>query len=260
MSKANRVAIVTGGGTGIGAATARRLAQLGCAVGVVGRRMDKLQETVASIEQAGGQAIAISADMGDPDAPDRIVDEVVRTWGRIDVVVNNAAAIKHRPFDQFTTQDFDLHFSVNVRGPFLLTQKALPYLRKSGDASVVNISSTSAALTIPGQVCYATSKAAIEYLTRILAAELAPERIRVNCISPGSTDTPIHLVWAADDLEGAYRRMTNEIPMRRMGTADEVAYWIAALTVPEGSWITGEIWRVDGGQGLPGAASKIVAE
>jgi NAD(P)-dependent dehydrogenase (short-subunit alcohol dehydrogenase family) len=260
MATAKRVAIVTGGGTGIGAAAARRLAALSCAVAVVGRRMEKLQETVSAIEEAGGQAIAIVEDMGDAGAPDRIVDVVVRTWGRIDVVVNNAAYIKHNKFDLFTAADFDNHFAVNVRGPFLLTQKALPYLRKSDNASVVNISSTSAALTIPGQACYATSKAALEYLTRIIAAELAPEGIRVNCISPGSTDTPIHLVWAADDLEGAYRRMKAEIPMRRMGTADELGYWIAALTVPEGSWITGEVWRIDGGQGLPGAASKIVAE
>jgi NAD(P)-dependent dehydrogenase (short-subunit alcohol dehydrogenase family) len=104
---------------------------------------------------------------------------------------------------------------------------------------------------------YGSSKAALEYLTRSLAAELAPVGIRVNCIAPGPVDTPIHLTWAGDDVKGAYERMKKEVPLGRMGTADELAAWITWLASPEAAWVTGVVIAVDGGQVLPGALSRI---
>ncbi len=260
MAKFDRVAIVTGGGTGIGAATARRFASQGTAVAVVGRRPDCLADTVKAIHESGGEALAIPADLGDPASPQKIVDATVKAFGRIDVVVNNAAAIKHLPIDQATLDLFDMHMAVNVRAPYFLTQAALPYLRKSNSAAVINISSSSGSLAIPGQSMYGTSKAALEYLTKSLAAELAPFGIRVNAIAPGPVDTPIHLTWAGDDVAGAYERMKKELPLKRMGTADELAMWIVWLASPEASWVTGVVIPVDGGQTLPGALSRIANE
>ncbi len=259
MDRPDRVAIVTGGGTGIGAAAARRLAQMGYAVAVVGRRSEELQRTVGEIEEAGGAAMAVVADMGDVAVPTAIVAVVVAAWGRIDVVVNNAATIKTGPFEQVTIEEFDRHVAVNVRGPYFLVQAALPHLRQSPAASVINISSSSGSLFIPGQSVYGMTKAALEYHTGSLAAELAPYGIRVNCVAPGPVDTPIHLSWAGDDVPGAYRRMSAELPIDRMGTAEELGFWIAGLAGPEASWVTGNVWHVDGGQVLPGAKSRISA-
>jgi NAD(P)-dependent dehydrogenase (short-subunit alcohol dehydrogenase family) len=256
MAQVDQVALVTGGGTGIGAAAARRFAAQGAAVAVVGRRPGPLEETVGAIRSAGGVALAISADLADPASPSRIVASVVEAWGRLDVLVNNAAAIKHLPIDEATRELFDEHIFVNVRAPFFLIQAALPYLRQSDSAAIVNISSSSGSLAIPGQSMYGTSKAALEYLTRSLAAELAPQ-VRVNAIAPGPVDTPIHLTWAGDDVAGAYERMTRELPLARMGTADELGAWIVWLASPEASWVTGVVIAVDGGQVLPGALSKI---
>jgi NAD(P)-dependent dehydrogenase (short-subunit alcohol dehydrogenase family) len=260
MDRVGRVAIVTGGGTGIGAATARELARQGVAVAVTGRRREELEHCVAQVREAGGAAMAIPADMADLGAPHAIVAAVVAAWGRVDVIINNAATIKTGPFEDVTPEVFDRHVAVNVRGPYFLIQAALPWLRESDAPAVVYVSSSSGSLFIPGQSIYGMTKAAVEYHTGSLAAELAPLGIRVNCVAPGPVDTPIHLSWAGDDVAGAYRRMSAELPLGRMGTADELGYWIAALAGPRASWITGNVWHVDGGQVLPGASSKISAD
>ncbi len=260
MTTAQRVALITGGGTGIGAAAARLFAENDTAVVVVGRRPGPLADTVKSVQEKGGQALAVSADLADPQAPQRIIECVVNAFGRLDVLVNNAAAIQHLPIEQATQELFDMHMAVNVRAPYFLIQAALPYLKHSPSPVVINISSSSGSLAIPNQAMYGSSKAALEYLTRSLAAELAPLGIRVNAIAPGPTDTPIHRTWAGDDVAGAYERMKKEVPLRRMGTAEELGAWIVWLAGPAASWVTGVVIPVDGGQVLPGALSKIANE
>ncbi len=256
MGSVNRVAVITGGGTGIGAGTARCFSSLGTAVAIVGRRPEKLKETVQLIHSSGGTALAIPADLADPTAPEQIIEATIKKWKRIDVLVNNAAFIKNLPIDQAGREVFEEHIAVNVLAPYYLIQSTLPYLRQSNSAVVINVSSSSGSLAIPGQSMYGTSKAALEYLTRSLAAELAPH-IRVNAIAPGPVDTPIHLSSGGDDVAGKYERMIQEVPLGRMGTVDELGQCIVWLASPEASWITGVVIPVDGGQVLPGAFSKI---
>lgn len=227
----------------------------GTAVAIVGRRADVLEQTAAEIAGAGGRAMAVPDDIGDPDGPERIVKAVVDRWGRVDVIVNSAAAVKHAPMGELLREVVDEHYATNIRGPILLIQAALPWLKKSDSGAIVNISSSSGSLSIPMQSVYGMTKAALEYLTRSYAVELAPFHIRVNDITPGPVDTPIHR-WRGD-VAGAYRRMAAEVPLGRMGNADELAAWITNLTDPDGAWVTGAVIPVDGGQTLNGAMSRI---
>jgi NAD(P)-dependent dehydrogenase (short-subunit alcohol dehydrogenase family) len=248
----SRVAIVTGGGTGLGAAAARLLSRHGLDVVLVGRRPEPLESVR---EQLGGRALALAADMGDPAAPALIVDNALQTFGRIDVLVNNAAVITNGSLDTFDRATFDHHYAVNVAGPFFLLAAALPALRRSDDAAVVNISSSVGSIVKPGSMLYGSTKAALEYMTRAWAYELAADHIRVNCIAPGPVDTPIHATYS-DDLDTTYADLARRIPLGRMGHVDDVAAWVWLLVAPETAWTTGNIVHVDGGQvlGLPGDA------
>jgi NAD(P)-dependent dehydrogenase (short-subunit alcohol dehydrogenase family) len=247
-----RVAIVTGGGTGIGAAAARLLVTSGLRVVLVGRRRDPLESLAAELDES---AVAIPADLGDPDAPSSVVEQALAAFGRIDVIVNNAAVIRTGPLESVTRAEFEQHYAVNVAGPLFLVAAALPSLRASEDAAVVNVSSSVGSIVKPGNMLYGSTKASLEYLTRAWAYELAEDGIRVNCIAPGPVDTPIHATYS-DDLAATYADLGRRIPLQRMGTVEDVAAWIWFLAAPESRWTTGNVIHVDGGQvlGLPASA------
>lgn len=241
------VIIVTGAGSGIGAAAARLLSRQGAAVALVGRRPVVLDEVARSLEGGLGRAFCVPADLAEPGSPRRIIDTCLERYGRLDGLVNNAAVVRHRPLPEWDTGGFDEHVATNVRAPFFLIQAALPVLRKSPLRAVVNVSSSSGTLHRLGQSVYGMTKCALDYLTQSLAGELAPSGVRLNAIAPGPVDTPVHATWA-DDLDQARRWLAGQVPLGRIGTADETASWIALLLSPLSSFMTGAVLPLDGGQ------------
>jgi NAD(P)-dependent dehydrogenase (short-subunit alcohol dehydrogenase family) len=215
----------------------------------VGRRVDALERTADAVRGAGGSAHVVPGDLADPDAPAAVVREAAERAGRLDGLVLNAGVVFHQPLDEWTVAQFDEHVAVNVRAPFFSVQAALPWLRRSPHPAVVTVSSSSATLVRPTQCVYGMSKAALEYVTRSLAAEFAAEGIRFNGIAPGPVDTPIHETWA-DDLDEARRWLADQVPLGRIGAASEVASWICRLLGPSASFVTGTVLPVDGGQVL----------
>jgi C-7 ketoreductase len=163
------------------------------------------------------------------------------------VLVNNAATIKTGPLEAYSLEDFDRHVAVNIRSIFFLVQRALPALRASSDAAVVNISSVVGSIVKPGNLLYGMTKAAVEYMSKALAHELAADRIRVSCIASGSVKTPIHLLWAGS-IENAERDLVPRIPIGRMAEPEEIAYWVHQLVAPETGFMTGDVLHIDGGQ------------
>ncbi len=241
--------IVTGAGSGIGAAAARMAAAAGASLVLAGRAA-MLGQTAAQIKRDGGRAVCVAADLADPASPARIIACAMEAFGRIDGLVNNAAVCRHHPLADWDAAGFDEHVATNVRAPYFLIQAALPALRASAIRSVVNISSSSGTLRLSGQSVYGMTKCALDYLTQSLAGELAPDRIRVNCIAPGPIDTPIHATWA-DDLDAAYAWLKSQVPLGRIGSPEEVARWIALLLSPVSSFLTGAVIPMDGGQVIP---------
>ena len=241
----NRVAVVTGAGTGIGAEAARLLARNGLDLVLVGRRREPLETVGADLE---GRAVVVSADLGDPAAPARIVEQALAAFGRLDVVVNNAAVIQNGPLDSFSRAVFENHYAVNVAGRSSCCRRRCPRCAPPGRGGGQR------------ELVGRFDRQAGEHALRLLeggarvphpgrAYELAADRIRVNCIAPGPVDTPIHATYS-DDLEATYADLARRIPLQRMGQPADLAAWVWFLVSPDSAWTTGNVIHVDGGQVL----------
>jgi NAD(P)-dependent dehydrogenase (short-subunit alcohol dehydrogenase family) len=243
-----RRAIITGGGTGIGRASAERLAAEGAAVCVTGRRPEPLSGTVAAIEAAGGHAIACPGDQSvDADAQ-RMVTAAVHAFGGIDVLVNNAGVIRRNiPLHETTNERWEQILAIDLTGVFYVTRAALRHmLAAEGDRSIVNIASTFAYWNATGVAPYAAAKGGVVALTRSLAVEYAEHGIRANCICPAVVKTPLSLV-DRPNYEELLPALTALHPLGRIGEPEDVAAAVAYLASADAAWVTGVVMNVDGG-------------
>lgn len=240
-----KVAFVTGGGTGIGAATAMRFAAEGATVVVCGRRQAPLDEVVAGIRASGGKAEAVQADVSDEAAFVGAIEAAAQRHGRLDILVNNAMAYTWGALESTSTADWHANFTTSVDGTFWGTRTAMKLMKPHG-GSIVNISSICGTLGTAWMAGYSAAKAAIVNFSRAAAAEGAAAGIRVNVVVPAVVDTPATAGMLADE---ASRKATEKlIPMGRVGRADELANAILFLASDEASYITGAALPVDGGR------------
>lgn len=240
-----RVAVVTGAGQGIGRGIALGLAEAGATVVVGARTADDLDEVVACIEQAGGSALAVVTDVLVDDDRRRLIESAVEHFGRLDVLVNNAGGTGPRPAMKTSEQYFDMAMKFNVTAPFLMSQLAAQAMvDSSGNGSIVNISSRCSDMVMTSFVAYGAGKAALNQMTRNLAAELAPV-VRVNGIIVGGIATQgLDVVLTNDALRAQFEANT---PMRRPGTPKDIACAALYLASPASAWVTGKLLHVDGG-------------
>ncbi|MCU1368727.1 MAG: short-chain dehydrogenase/reductase [Ilumatobacteraceae bacterium] len=238
-----RVAIVTGGTRGIGLAIAEGFVDAGASVVVASRKADAVERAVARLRERGGNAIGVTAHMGDLDDVQRIVDETVAAFGRIDVVVNNAATALTLPIGSFTADAWAKVNDVNLRGPVFLVQAALPHLLVSPHASVINVISAGAYLPSTGTAMYAAAKLALLSYTRTTAAEFATRGIRVNAIAPGTVETDM----VTNNTPEAQDRMAQASFMRRMASPEEMVGPALFLASDASSFVTGQCVIADGG-------------
>jgi NAD(P)-dependent dehydrogenase (short-subunit alcohol dehydrogenase family) len=241
---AGRRALVTGAGTGIGLAVARALSGAGARVVLhYHRHREEAIGTAAALRDLGHDASAVHADLADHAAAVGLVDEAVARLGGLDILVNNAGVTRVHPIDDETGATFDRIVAINLRAPYFITQRALPFLAESGHGSIVFLTSILGATGHAGHALYGATKGALASMTRHLAIELAPRRIRVNAVSPGPIEVPRYF----DDP--AYSREVGDTlaPIGRVGVPDDVAAGVAYLVSDAASFVTGSIHWIDGG-------------
>jgi NAD(P)-dependent dehydrogenase (short-subunit alcohol dehydrogenase family) len=244
LDLSGRVALVTGASQGIGAAIARRLAQAGASVAVHYRRNERAAaEVVRAIESAGARAVHLRAELGDGDAAEALVREVVATFGRLDVLVNNAGSFPTRPLLEIGDADWRDMYRSNVETAFFCLRAAARHMKDAGDGAIVNVASIAALSPGPEHAHYNSAKAAVLMLTRSAAQELGRYNVRVNAVSPGLVARPdIETQWP----EGVARWRT-KVPLARLGQPEDVADACLFLASPAARWITGHNLVVDGG-------------
>lgn len=246
MQLRDKVAIVTGGDTGIGKAIALRFANEGAAVAIDyhgdSRPADAL---VDAIENLGGRAIAVGADVSNDDDVQRLVQTTVEKLGGLDVLVNNAGIEKKQPFLETPLEVWSKVIAVNLTGVWLCTQHAAKVMAGKKGGRIINISSVHEDVAMPTNAPYCASKGGIRMLMRTLAVELAPHNITVNDVAPGAIDTPMDAPLKREPAE--MRDLLSEIPLRRMGKPEEVAGLCVFLASDEASYVTGATYFIDGG-------------
>jgi 7-alpha-hydroxysteroid dehydrogenase len=241
----DRVAVVTGAGRGIGAATAVALAEAGADVVISSRTADDLDGVAKRIEDVGRRAKVVVADLSDVDAAAGLAGIAHETFGRLDIVVNNVGGTYPRPFLETETRFLEQAFHFNVSTAHALTKAAVPLMT---DGAVVNISSIMGRVAGRGYLAYGTAKAALAHYTELAAYDLAP-RVRVNAISVGSVATSaLDIVLTNDELR---EKMSAATPLRRIGAAEDIAATVLFLASPAGAYVTGKVLEVDGGLQQP---------
>lgn len=241
----DRVAIITGAGKGIGAAIADALASAGADCVLVARTAADLDSVAESVRARGRRALAIAGDVNDLDLLARVVEQAQAELGRIDIVVNNAGGSRSRPLLKTKVDELEHSFHFNVSVPFELVRLATPAMLAVGGGSVVNISSVAAKNAVRGNLAHGLTKAALNALTRLMAAELAP-KIRVNAVLPGAIETDALRGWLGRMDPDVRATMLQNTPMRRNGVPDDIADAVLYLCSPASSYVTGELLRVDG--------------
>ncbi len=243
---AGKVAVVTGASKGIGAGIAGGLAEAGASV-VVNYASDKAgaDRVVAEVTRRGGKAVAVQGNVSKADDVKRLFAEAVRAFGRLDVLVNNAGVYRFGPIEGVTEAEFHRHYDTNVLGPILAVQEALKHFGPEG-GSVINISSVVSSSPWPQTALYSSTKAAVDNLTRGLALELAPRKVRVNAVAPGTTESEgtsdLHLF---EGDEG--KKVIASTPLGRLGTPADIARVVVFLASDDSAWVTGEVIRASGG-------------
>lgn len=243
-----KAALVTGASKGIGAAIARELAANGAAVAVnYSGSKAEAEKVVAEINQAGGKAIAVQANLADPDAIGPLIDKTVKALGPIDVLVNNAGIYDFGPVDQITPEQFHKQFNLNVLGLLLTTQAALTHFNPKG-GSIINIGSVAAA-GVPMAAVYSGTKGAVNSITVALSKELGPRQIRVNALNPGMVET--EGVRAAGFIGSDFHQQAiKDTPLGRIGQPDDIATIATFLASDNATWVSGQTIQASGGARL----------
>jgi len=245
----NKIAFITGAGTGIGRACAEYFAREGAAVALASRRMGPLEEVARTISGAGGQAMAVGCDVTQRLAVEQALAAVEAQFGKINVVVNNAGAVLVADAGHTSDGDWDRIIATNLTGTFLVSRAALAVLRRSGGGSIVNIGSILGVVGRKDRAAYCASKGGVTLLTKAMALDHAHENIRVNCICPTIVDTDLGRgsITAAPDAADERKKRELEIPLGRIGRPEDVAHLAVYLASDESSWVTGAALPLDGG-------------
>src|ERR1700691_3700720 len=237
-------ALITGGTSGIGRATANKLAQLGIHVLVVGRNAERGEKRVDEIRAAGGKGDFISADLQDAASARTVAKKAIRLGnGHVDILINNAGIYPFGPTHEMTEDQFDRVYSTNVKAPYFLVAELAPLMAKRGKGAIVNLSTMVADYGAPGMSLYGSSKAAINLLTKAWAAEYGPQGVRVNAVSPGPTRTEGTAV-----MGDALQQLAAQAPAGRPAAPEEIAEAIIFLATDRASFIQGAVLPVDGGR------------
>jgi NAD(P)-dependent dehydrogenase (short-subunit alcohol dehydrogenase family) len=242
-----RVAIVTGGGAGIGAATVKRFAREGAAVVIAdlsGTRANQVKDEIAA---AGGKAAAIKMDAGDAEAVQATIKLATDTFGRLDILFNNAGMAEVSPLHETTLESWNRVIAVTLTSTFLGLKYAIPIMRKQGGGAIVNTASISGMQGDYGMASYNAAKAGVINLTRAAALENSKHNIRINCVCPGGINTRVAQILGGDRADEFRRSMATKHPIGRMGEPEEIANMVAFLASDEASFITGAKFVVDGG-------------
>jgi 7-alpha-hydroxysteroid dehydrogenase len=245
----DKVAIITGGGKGIGAATADLFARAGADVVVTARTADDVEMVAKAVESHGRRGIAVPGDVNDLAFLAELVSQTVRELGAIDILVNNAGGSVSRPLLETTVADLEHSFHFNISSPFELVRLSVPHMLERGEGSIVNISSVAGRNAPRGSFTHSLTKAAVSQMTRLMAAELSP-KIRVNAVLPGAIETASLKTWLKSMPDDLRQQMIASTPMRRNGTPEDVASAILYFASPAAAWVTGKLLEVDGG--VPG--------
>jgi 3-oxoacyl-[acyl-carrier protein] reductase len=252
LDLSGRVAIVTGGGTGIGAATARVLAEHGADVVIAARTVEDLERTAAVVEQASGRrCVPMRTDVKDEEQVIELVQRTVDELGRLDILINNAGGTRMGPLAGISTRAWDASFDLNVRAAYLCTREAGHHFLEQRTGAIVNISSNAGVHGVKGGAHYSASKAALQMFTRVTAAEWGPHGIRANCIAVGGIASErAAAAWAAAGIDEAV--LSASPALRRIGQPVEVANTVLFLVSDAASYVTGQTLSVDGGPQMGG--------